>query len=85
MATSKYKDNASLFVSFSACPLSVSLMEAFEELQILASDQVQSVKKKKKKRGMSKESRRIAFSEHWIVACVCELVHSVRLTPVVIR
>ncbi len=42
-------------------------------------------KKRKKKRGMSKESRRIAFSKHWIVACVCELVHSVRLTPVVIR
>lgn len=34
---------------------------------------------------MSKESRRIAFSKHWGVACVCELVHSVRLNPVVIQ
>lgn len=36
---------------------------------------------------MSQESRRhgSAFSKHWDVACSCELVHSVRLNPVIIQ
>lgn len=39
----------------------------------------------KKKGGGGQEYRRTAFSKHWDVACLCELVHSVRLNPVIIQ